>query len=251
MSCLYRSHLLVNTGDNPDRPDWRITRRWLRNLYRVHQRLCMAFPSAEAKAEDPHFVKSYGTQVHQSRNGERGFLFRIDPLPGGRTIIVVQSAIEPDWDYAFHNAGHFLAAPPQGSAPFDLQPHEGNRFCFRLVANPVYRAHKNTVDQRGKKIEEKWVKKRLPVVATDEALSNWLERRASTSGFAVEELSLIQPGYVYFNKSGKRGEGHRLRSVRFEGILDVTAAGDFRKALESGIGPAKAFGFGLLSIAPA
>jgi hypothetical protein len=32
---MYLSTLLINTGDNPDRPDWSITRRWLRNPYRV------------------------------------------------------------------------------------------------------------------------------------------------------------------------------------------------------------------------
>jgi len=29
---MYHSHLLINVGDHPDRPDWNITRRWLRNL---------------------------------------------------------------------------------------------------------------------------------------------------------------------------------------------------------------------------
>src|SRR5436190_21766487 len=49
---MYHSHLLINVGDNPDRPDWNISRRWLRNLYRVHQRLCMAFPSAAPRRDD-------------------------------------------------------------------------------------------------------------------------------------------------------------------------------------------------------
>ena len=41
---MYLSCLLIDVGDNPDRP--RPGRLWLRNLYHVHQRLCMAFPSA-------------------------------------------------------------------------------------------------------------------------------------------------------------------------------------------------------------
>ncbi len=40
---MYLSSLLIDVGDNPDRP--RPGRLWLRNLYHVHQRLCMAFPS--------------------------------------------------------------------------------------------------------------------------------------------------------------------------------------------------------------
>ena len=36
----------------------------------------------------------------------------------------------------------------------------------------------------------------------------------------------------------------------YEGILEVTNADNFRDTLVRGIGPAKAFGFGLLSVAP-
>jgi CRISPR system Cascade subunit CasE len=37
----------------------------------------------------------------------------------------------------------------------------------------------------------------------------------------------------------------------FDGALSVTDAAAFRAALETGIGPAKAFGFGLLSLSRA
>lgn len=120
---LYHSHLLINVGDNPDRPDWNICRRWLRNLYRVHQRLCMAFPST-APAENEReavYCRSFRDgelpmlhelpaeadgDVHQARTDDAGFLFRIDyPVDaergGRRPVIIVQSANEPDWRLAF------------------------------------------------------------------------------------------------------------------------------------------------------
>ncbi len=93
---MYHSHLLINVGDNPDRPDWNICRRWLRNLYRVHQRLCMAFPAdspAEHERESaycrpydhanfPHQLdlptESANSDVHHPRTTGNGFLFRID-----------------------------------------------------------------------------------------------------------------------------------------------------------------------------
>lgn len=43
--------------------------------------------------------------------------------------------------------------------------------------------------------------------------------------------------------------GGELFSVRFDGILTVTDQALFRTTLEKGIGSAKGFGFGLLSIA--
>lgn len=138
---MYHSHLLINVGDNPDRPDWNITRKWLRNLYRVHQRLCMAFPSCtpataaerieaycapdtgggphdrDLPGEDDPGVPPCDAPVHGERGGEAGFLFRIDyPVidvvkgkatleghPRRRPVIIVQSGGDqpPDWDFAF------------------------------------------------------------------------------------------------------------------------------------------------------
>src|SRR3990170_2178685 len=111
---MYLSCLLIDLGGNPDRP--RPGRLWLRNLYHVHQRLCMAFPSASRTSDDPDYLKPFKPedfgreQVHVPRGSDAGFLFRIDPRSGGRVVILVQSAVKPDWDYAFRNAAHLLAA---------------------------------------------------------------------------------------------------------------------------------------------
>ena len=149
---MYHSHLLINTGDNPDRVDWQRTRSWLRNLYRVHQRLCMAFPDKDkllvGKSEAERFAEyckpfqppsgpdafaaadDETGDVHTPRNDDRGFLYRIDyPVLGSvrKPVIIVQSASHPDWNHAFGlsgyakpgkrelhgNADFLLAAPPQ------------------------------------------------------------------------------------------------------------------------------------------
>src|SRR5947209_4829415 len=104
---MFLSYLLVDTAADPSRP--RPGRSWVGRPYRVHQRLCMAFPDGRRRADDPHFVapfkpSDFAQHVHTPRNADAGFLFRIDPLPGvspSRHGITVQSAIEPDWDYAF------------------------------------------------------------------------------------------------------------------------------------------------------
>lgn len=267
---MYLSCLLIDVGTNPDRP--RPGRLWLRNLYRVHQRLCMAFPSANRKCDDPDMLKPYDPaqfavdHVHVKRNAQAGFLFRVDPQPGGRVVILVLSALKPDWDYAFGlkpglrdpvtgrpvgNAGYLLAAPPSEPRLLQVSFEVGSRFQFRLVANPVFRVRKASVDRRGNQFDTKWVGKRVPVPADEQSLRNWLERRAADAGFTLKELSLVQPGFVYVNKTNEAGAGTRLRSVRYEGVLQVIEPDKFRAALAAGIGPAKAFGFGLLYIAPA
>jgi|DewCreStandDraft_4_1066084.scaffolds.fasta_scaffold24813_3 CRISPR system Cascade subunit CasE len=265
---MYLSRLLIDAGTDPDRP--RPGALWLRNVYHVHQRLCMGFPSAQRKADDPHCLRPYRPadfpehrylaggkaaevgsdalrQVHAPRDERCGFLFRIDPLPGRRAMILVQSALKPDWDYAFHNAGFLLAAAPQ-VAVYNPQFSTGQALRFRLLANTVFRARSGSVDAAGKPVNSKWVDKRLPVASTVQALSHWLERRGPPAGFRVETLYLVQPGYVW---AGRMNEHLcRFRSTRYEGTLKVVDPVLFlKRAVVGGIGPAKAFGFGLLSVA--
>ncbi|MDO8586862.1 MAG: type I-E CRISPR-associated protein Cas6/Cse3/CasE [Armatimonadota bacterium] len=265
---MYLSNLLIDTGSNPDRP--RPGRLWLRNLYHVHQRLCMAFPSNPRKQRDPHFLAPYApddfpelrhvadrkkteidpqilTDVHTPRTADAGFLFRVDLLQGGRNMIVVQSALEPDWDYAFHNAGYLLAAPPELKV-YDPRFSEGDRLSFRLLANPTRRLSRHSLREDGQPIEAKDIGKRVPV--RDDRLSDWLTRQGESSGFVVDKDDIVvRPGYVYVNKKGN-GQGERLRSVRYDGIFTVTNPHKLQTTLVQGVGSAKGFGFGLLSIAP-
>lgn len=244
---MYLTFLLIDVGNNPDRP--RPGRLWLRNRYRVHQRLCMAFPSDPRRCDDPDFLKPYAPddfaqkQVHVTRRTDSGFLFRVDPQPSGRVVILVQSATEPDWGYAFHNAGHLLAAPPE-TKTVEPRFEPGQHLRFRLLANPTKRLRKDSSDSPGQPVDEKWVGKRVAVKS--DGLENWLTRRAQRAGFHVRQLSGIHPGCVYVNK----GEPLRYRSALYEGILEITDPGPFGNTLIHGIGPAKAFGFGLLSLAP-
>ena len=245
------SQLTIALGDDPQRIQ--PARSWLRNRYRVHQRLCMAFPSASRKASDPHFLEPFDpgdfgphpppasgdNPVHVERDQQSGFLFRVDPMVGGKAVILVQSGLDPDWDYAFHNARYFLAAPPVKKV---INPcfQKGQRLQFRLEANPTRKIDTKT-GADGKRRHGR----RVPV-ATDK-LMEWLTRAGDSRGFCIDLAeSSVQAGYVNINKSRS---AQRLRTARFEGLLEVTDPVRFYdKAFVPGIGPAKAFGFGLLSV---
>lgn len=262
---MYLSLLLVDVGINPDRP--RPGRLWLRNRYRVHQRLCMAFPSGEKRIEDPDFLapfdeEDFKKQVKVTRKEDVGFLYRVDPpTEQGRVMILVQSGVKPNWDYAFANARHLLAALPATKA-YDPEYAAGQKLRFRLFANPVRKVCKHSLDCEGKPFDKKWFGKRVPVPPPE--FENWLRSRAEPEceshekfrgnptmpGFRIVDGPHIQSGYIHVNKTQKREEGRRMRSILCEGILQVTDAENFRSTLVRGIGPGKAFGFGLLSVAP-
>jgi CRISPR system Cascade subunit CasE len=294
---MYLSWLLIDLGDNPDRP--RPGRLWLRNLYHVHQRLCMAFPSEDRKSCDKHFLEPFrpadfgGKQVHVRREADSGFLFRIDPQAwcdacgdlnqaGGRAVILVQSAVRPDWEYAFHNAGYLLAAPPEVKL-FEPRIAAGQRLRFRLVANPTKKIDTIRQQERQRYTKEELGRiegrhgRRVPVPSSEELsewrnehpngdarafissrLLDWIESKAEPSGFSLEQVS-VQPSYTYWKKPEERNKERpedqkidtgRRRSVRYDGTLAVTDPALFRETIIRGIGPGKAFGLGLLSVAP-
>lgn len=312
---MYHSHLLINVGDNPDRPDWNITRKWLRNLYRVHQRLCMAFPSrVPATAADrlAAYCAPYGgggaherdlpgepdsADVHHARSDEAGFLFRIDhPVydvadgkatrigqPRCRPVIIVQSVTRPDWDFAFGldagavddrdrpvgNASFLLSAPPQCRAVsfsldgetlavmrpdrpdlnFQVQP--GHSVRFRLRANPVVtidgkrhrpRVAKEDFDAGGERRETAFL----------QAHEDWLRRKLGSAADGLEATTLVTGWASGWRTKHEPQPNQKMQwwSVLFEGTFRVKDPATLKMHLDAGIGPAKAFGFGLLSIAP-
>ncbi|HEO72012.1 MAG TPA: type I-E CRISPR-associated protein Cas6/Cse3/CasE, partial [Candidatus Hydrogenedentes bacterium] len=267
--------LLINTGSDPDRP--RPGRLWLRNIYQVHQRLCMGFPSAERVKDDPHFLKPYrpedfpedrcrATQnkneageealkhVHARRDSQSGFLFRIDPQAGGSPVIVVSSALQPNWDYAFQNADMLLAARPL-VREYDPAFPKGAELRFRILMNLSKKSmeHRRTLDKKdaqgrsrsqGKRVALTWREDQQP----QEVIVPWFAEKAAPGGFCICECALSRLGWVAGYPPGKKPL--KFRWALLEGRLEVTDTARFAHTLASGIGSAKAFGFGLLTVGP-
>jgi CRISPR system Cascade subunit CasE len=118
---------------------------------------------------------------------------------------------------------------------------------FQLCANPTKKiASKSdgTVTKNGR---------RVPLGKREE-LVGWIKRKGEQGGFTVDEATLrtISRGREYFEKKDPKGQPLTgLHSaVEFEGVLTVTDPAKFHGTFTRGIGSAKAFGFGLLVIAP-
>ncbi|MEI8259520.1 MAG: type I-E CRISPR-associated protein Cas6/Cse3/CasE, partial [Deltaproteobacteria bacterium] len=115
----------------------------------------------------------------------------------------------------------------------------GDRFAFRLRANATKKIRK-TDAASGKRTKNGT---RVPVRGDDGRLE-WLQRHASQGGFQTAEVQVSEMPA----RPGRGTRGLTFAGTHFEGQLRVTDAAKFRDALASGIGPGKAFGFGLLSI---
>ena len=228
---MYLSKLILN-------PDHAQARQDLTSPYELHRTLGRAFPSAETK------------RYRQ----ECGVLFRVEPPTRQETAVLVQSTAKPDWS-RLQNGYALRADGPKAVAPAIA---EGQRLRFRLLANPVRRTREEGEDGKSRV-------RRVPLVhagpnaAGHGTYWEWLERQGARCGFAVDrEQTLDVPlgggRRRAGSPSGKTAEGKRAQGhfgVRFDGVLEVTDDEALGAAVQQGIGPAKAYGFGLLSLAPA
>jgi CRISPR system Cascade subunit CasE len=172
--------------------------------------------------------------------GDPRVLFRIEDTADG-TQVIVQSHLEPHWDKAFANLA-VLSGPPEHKL---FEPHlQSNRlYRFRLLANPTA---KKTTEREGK------LSKARVGLFREEDQRAWLARKLEAAGACPVEYRPVSRSSQYSKKNpAKDSQVQTHWAVLFEGVLKVMDPEKLSAAIESGIGSAKGFGFGLLSLAPA
>lgn len=200
----------------------RVELRWdfARNPYEYHRRLWRLFP---------------GENRESRRAGEeerKGFLFRVEGNQQGRVAcFLVQSRRPPE-----QATGVALL----GCREFHPQPKAGQRLAFLLTANPVKTINDNEREVKPSKKSEKC---RVPLLQEEEQ-REWLARKLA--GVAdIEAVAVLPHSPVYFRKGGQAG---KIVTFSFEGVLRVLNGPSLVTILENGVGPAKAFGCGLLLV---
>lgn len=224
--------------------------------YEMHRTLMRGFPSV----------------LESSRGTARevcGVLFRADSDDkAGVVRVFVQSRMRPDWSVLDEIDG-YLSSPCDGSSAQckDLtrayqQIRVGQVLSFRLRANPTKRVAKDDDPMKGKRVE---------LTREDDQIA-WLARKMEScadvpgSGFeliarnvaddtqtrSVSEVRVVCEGKRLGRKKfGASGHSLTHLSVLYEGLVRVRDPEAALETLRTGIGAGKAFGFGLLSIAPA
>ena len=213
-------------------PRCREARRDLSDPYQLHSTLCRAFSAPDRKCPD----------------GE--FLWRIEPETdsSGCPRVLVQSRTLPNWS-GIGVQGWLTKVDPAVDLKERLKLDSlkvGQRFRFRLRANPC-------VTRSGK---------RMGLLKLEEQEA-WIERKARQHGFSLPHLASFDPLESSRERVDVRiskgemmrgqqhgGNGIRVYSVLYDGVLAVTAPDLFKVALQTGIGHGKVMGLGLLSVVP-
>lgn len=220
-------------------PTQRQVQRDLADCYAMHQRVLSAFPDAIAIGDARELL---------------GVLYRVELRRDGAPLVLVQSRVAPDWSRLPSGYLLLLLAEPPAVKRIDAAYaaiQAGMTFVFRLRANPVKRISQHNTTQ-----DERWRGKRVELRREEDQIA-WLARKGEAGGFTLLTVR-TQPDLRDVRTAasavthGRRPHTGRLTfgAVVLEGHLRVTNPDAFRATLETGIGSGKAFGFGLLSVAP-
>lgn len=198
-------------------------------------------------------------------------LWRVDADEPRRPGLLVLTQSSPSWEHIVEQAGWPSADDPDDPQVL-VRPYEGvldrleqgQEYAFRLTANPTQatkRPEKLTADQRARAQDGTLPRSVRVGHRTVEQQMGWLIRRSADWGFVIpaasssEAMGEAVPDVrvtARERRSFRRGGSARvvLQVVTFEGRLTVADVARFRVALVEGMGPAKAYGCGLLTLAP-
>lgn len=191
-----------------------------RNPYDMHRAIWRLFPGEAAESR---------RTPDQPR---RGFLFRVeDHRPGRPAQVLIQSRCRPQPEATLNLIG---------SREINPQPSQGQRLAFILTANPIKTIKDRQTDTKPRKTRDTC---RVPLI-TEETQRSWLIQRLKDVA-EVEAVAVTPHPPLYFRKANRGG---KILCATFEGLLTVLDPNALVALLENGLGPAKAFGCGLLLV---
>lgn len=226
---------LTRMSLNPAR---RETRRLLSSRQRLHAAVMASVPPAPPD---------------QSRT-----LWRLDEM-GPILTLYITGPVRPDLTHLVEQAGWPTteAWDTREYAPFLRRLDAGQRWHFRLMANAV------------RQVSRDGARSRFQGARTAHHAQDWLIKRQGLHGFRVCENGLPamddpeHPGWdvmvsglgaLRFDKRADDSSARRrvtVTTATYEGTLEVTDPDLLRLALTSGIGRARGYGCGLMTLAPA
>jgi len=238
---LYLSRLILDPRD-------RAVQRDLADCRDLHRTVLRAFPDLR-ETPDTGDDNAPGDGAHGARR-RFSLLYRLDESPSGRPIVLVQSGAYPDWGTLRGRSARYLLkeADIKDVAASYSALTAGQMLTFKLHANPTKK-----VDPRQDKDPERRNGRRVVLVKEEEQLA-WIVRKGEQSGFDLMRRGDGSPTVQVSPVQRVVGHGppdtRTFGAVTFGGVLRVTDANLLRAALGVGIGSGKAYGFGLLSLAP-
>lgn len=191
-------------------------------------------------------------------------LWRLEADSAHRLELLVLTRSTPSWEHIVEQSGWPSSDDPQALVrsykPLLDRVERGREFAFRVRANPVSatrRPVKPSTSQAQRLTEAGARGVRVPHRTAAHQLA-WLTSRAERWGFEIPtteagnpDVLLVARDRTVFSKQAREGR-HRvvLSTATFQGRLRILDPERARRSLMDGVGPARAYGCGLITLAP-
>jgi CRISPR system Cascade subunit CasE len=183
--------------------------------------------------------------IEKSFEGERKRnLWRIDRLAGIYYVLLL-SETRPELGEIDKQLGYDDKSNEEirDYQPIFKELKPGDSWQFRLKANPTRSSfnEKNSGTGRGKVFAH----------VTVEQQKKWLQNKAQFHGFSLDynQFDVVNSQWYKFSKSLKSEHRVSLLTTTFEGRLRITDHDKFKEVMITGVGRAKAYGCGLITLA--
>ncbi|MEV5434458.1 type I-E CRISPR-associated protein Cas6/Cse3/CasE [Streptomyces sp. NPDC052682] len=174
-------------------------------------------------------------RLGESPRQAAGLLYRLDETETASTILVQAATLDPA--RLPDGYGH---TEVKDLAPMFAALKKGRAVRYRIVVNPV-KTERLPLEQKGQR------GKRTPLTGPD--ADQWWTRRATEAGLELRTLLPTPVTAAQPRRNGAPPMRHHL--VRYDGTATITDPDALTDAVLTGIGRAKSYGAGLLSLAPA
>ncbi|WP_250793426.1 type I-E CRISPR-associated protein Cas6/Cse3/CasE [Micromonospora phytophila] len=235
-------------------------------LSRIH--LNPLRPQAQRMLRNPQVLHAAVLGGLSRQPVDERVLWRLETPHEHQLAVLVLTQSTPSWEHLVEQAGWPSADEPQAQVksyePLLDQIQRGRTFAFRLKANPTSATKKPESPSEAQSRRLAGQRPRGVRVAHHRLPDqlNWLVDRLRRAGCSVP-TDLVNGNEVPAVRATDR---HRLRfhkarpgtqtppvileSVTFDGLLRIEDPVVARQALLDGVGTGKAYGFGLLTLAP-
>jgi len=221
------------------------------NIARIGARRLLSSPQVMHAA----VLSSFAEAPKPDADGPR-ILWRVDRDGAAATYLYIVSPARPDLTHLVEQAGW----PETGRwetfeyGPFLNRLTKGEQWAFRLTANPVHTARRKN-DEPTKITAHVGLRHQI----------DWLLKRQEHAGFRIVEkaperrlipeldryeLLVHNRRNLVFRKGGQK-DPVTVVAVTYDGRLEVTDPDALRRTLTHGLGRAKAYGCGLMTLGKA
>jgi CRISPR system Cascade subunit CasE len=218
-------------------------------IYLSRVRLDTRLPAARQALLDVHachqgIMQAYPDGLGAGARARLRVLWREESVTP--PLLLVQSGVEPDAEVLRAALGAADVQVKRIDERLRAVIEPGSRWVFRLVANATRK-----IDTRSSPDGSRRHGRRVPLRRETDRLS-WLERRLDVAGAELVEAGGVPDVEIRgpLHRTGRRGQGViTLEGLDYRGQLLVRDPERFVRSVAEGIGPAKAYGFGLLTLA--